>query len=613
MFLKNVSFVLLFTAFLSIAGAADSPQLYRVPEKKLIFFGWDNPTPEYLAKNLEKLEKTLPYDGMGISILNKIVPHPVTKKKISLSYQAFTGLPFDEKWFEQDRKYLKSMRNAKKFKHNFLNANMCNFNGDFDLFSDTFWNSVNKKFACFAKMAKEGNLAGIHFDMEDYGNYNKWAYRRSCGRSFDEAYLMARKRGKDFIKAMTDEYPQLTLFCLFWLDLTAGPATNGMPMLYERLEGAPTGLLVGFINGIYDGLPPTAKIVDGMEADSYAARKLDDYYRLSATRDLYFKLLVAPENQRKLREQTSLSIGFYLDSYLRKDKKGVTYAEKLAKEANLSLLSYFRRNFTYTAKFSHEYVWTWSEALRWIPGKHNQSYKQKAAENMMRSGVKGPLWTDGLPGISEAMLYAKNPYNYIIQKVKEGKVSGNLLKNGSFDQGKVKEKHNVQTPDAVIVPALTFWECWQQKRSKGKFAAAPGKGWKGSVCLQITGVTSGCTHQGIKIKPSSVYYVTALIKNEGKSNASLGIQWRNHQGKWHAHFRNLALVPLEDAGNGWKKAIAVIDYIPPETSYMNVMLNVGNSGKEEKVYFDEVEIREVYVDDHEEKKDKVSFSGQKKK
>ena len=71
MFLKNVSFVLLFAAFLSIAGAVDSPQLYRVPEKKFIFFGWDNPTPEYLAKNLEMLEKTLPYDGMGISILSK--------------------------------------------------------------------------------------------------------------------------------------------------------------------------------------------------------------------------------------------------------------------------------------------------------------------------------------------------------------------------------------------------------------------------------------------------------------------------------------------------------------------------------------------------------------
>lgn len=594
----KLKMTVLLLAFAGVFTAvAANPPLYQAPEKKIIFFGWDNPTAEYLAKNLQKLEATLPYDGTGINLLGKTVIDPATKKKITLTYLGFTSFPFEEKWFAKDREYLKSLRNAKKLKHNFINTNMCNFRGDFDIFSDPFWKVVNQKFAFFAKMAKEGNLAGIRFDMEDYGNYHLWNYRKSCGRSFDEAYKMARKRGKDFIKAMTDEYPQMTLFCFFWLDLIGGPASNGMPDLYKRLEGSKQGLLVAFINGIYDGLPPTAKIADGMEAPSYAARTLTDYHAIVASRDELFKKLVAPENQRKLREQTSLAIGFYLDSYFKRDKKGICHAETLAKKENLTLLDYFRRNFTYTARFSNEYVWTWSEALRWIPGRHWAPYKWRATKRMIASGVKGPLWTDALPGIDEAMIYGKDPYKFIMQKVKEGKVSKNLLKNGNFDQGKPKKgkKQTAQTPDAMVLPGLTHWESWQQKRSKGSFAAVPGKGWKGSVALKLTNITSGCTHQAVKIKPDSAYYVTALIKIEGKADGAMGVQWRNTKGRWHAHFRNLSLVPIKDEGNGWKRAIAIIDSIPPDTSHMHVMLNMGSPGKESTVYFDEVEIREVYL------------------
>ncbi|MBP5181548.1 MAG: hypothetical protein J6331_00830, partial [Lentisphaeria bacterium] len=275
-------------------------------EKKFLEFGWDNASPEFLDKNVEMLETYLPYDGVGIRIA-KIVTLP-NGKKGETTYRNFSKMKFKPEWYEKDIEHLKSFhKKARKLKYNFIGLAASTFTVEFDIFDDEFWDATCHNFALFARVAKQGGCKGIRLDLEDYGNYQNWRYRAECGKSYGEAWSKARERGRQWMNAIIREYPDVTIFCFFWLDLIMGYA-DGSPRLYERLQGCGSGLLVAFINGVYDSLPPEAQIVDGMESRGYAAKCLDDYQKMRALREVRYAKLLAPENQKKFRERGSLAV-----------------------------------------------------------------------------------------------------------------------------------------------------------------------------------------------------------------------------------------------------------------------------------------------------------------
>lgn len=85
------------------------------------------------------------------------------------------------------------------------------------------------------------------------------------------------------------------------------------------------------MNGVYDRLPPEAKIVDGNEEFGYKANDIKDYERLRCENDFLLMRLVDKANYRKARMQTQLAPAFYLDAYLI-PQKGRVWFELLSPE-----------------------------------------------------------------------------------------------------------------------------------------------------------------------------------------------------------------------------------------------------------------------------------------
>ena len=575
-----------FSLALLFAGELSAKEILRKNvEKKLLQFGWDNPTPAELCKNLALYETYLPYDGVGIS-LDRNVTRP-DGKKTSLSWSFFTKLKFQHEWFKKDLEYLKKVhKNAKKLKYNFIGTSASCFTGEFDIFDDSFWKIVCNNYTVVARLAKQGGCKGIRLDLEDYGNYGNFRYRAECGKSYEEAWNMARKRGRQWMNAIAKEFPDVTIFCFFWLDLMMGYA-DGSPELHKRLQGCGTGLLVAFINGIYDALPPKAKIVDGMESYGYAANNLQNYQTMRALRELRFPRLLAPENQRKFREQGSFSVATYFSPYTRSSlTKGF---RKYMVEGKMTPLEFFRCNFTYAVEHSDEYAWTWNEHRRWIPGRYKHGWQNKALDDS--PDVPGPYMGMAIPGVEDAMLYAKDPWKYAHNLLKNPKKLKNLLKNASFE-GKGGKAAVALAPDSVVFKKLPNWETWKNKRSKAEFALGVKEGVKGSNAIMIKN-GSGVAHQGVKIDPNGAYIVRAKARFVGKAGGSLGVQWRNEQGRWHNHAMALAAPFSKDLGNGWKEATVVIRSIPAGSHYLSAMLN-SSGGKGDAVYFDDVEIFSMF-------------------
>lgn len=579
----------LFLAGGSIALYAGKSPLPGEPAKKLIQFGWDNPTPELFFKQLSIMEKNMPYDGIGIKLALHRKFAMEKGKKVNLEYRLFSPLKFERKWFEKDIAYLKKVK-PKKLKHNFLSVGTAYFGKEYSIFSDRFWEGVNHNVSLMASIAREGGLTGLRIDLEDYGNMRKWNYRPHEGKSWDEAWNMARKRGRDYMNAITKEFPDAKLYFLFFLDLAMGVA-DGEGNIYERLKSDKSGLLVAFINGMYDVLPPTVKIIDGMEHHGYTAKVLTDYHALRAIRETKFRRMIAPENQLKFIRQTSLSVATYLDAYIKTNSGHIN----LAKELAMTPTELLRRNLSWAVAYSDEYVWTWSECRKWFPMRFAHAYQEKTLKR--HPHARGPYWMEALPGIQDAIECAKNPTKYIANAVQTSRISKNLLKNGNFD-GKMSALGKIPlAPDSIVYKNIPRWENWQTKRSKGKFGLAIGKGINGSNALMQTGTIFGVTHQAVKVKPYGLYIVRACAKMPKKpTGLTMSVKFRNKQFRWYAHEWSVNTTFNEDLGNSWKRATIFIKELPPGVGAMSIALNSDGSGKlDEVVYFDNAEIFEVLM------------------
>lgn len=591
--MKTPLVVLVFFSAILLSGA----ELYEAPKKKWIKFGFDDPTPKYLVENIKLIETFLPADGTGINV-HKGAKLP-NGKKFHTEWNYFTTRRFDKKWYAEDIKYLKKLK-ATRLKHNFINTNFAAFTKEFDIFNDHFWEVVCHNFSVMAYVAKEGKCVGVRFDLEDYSGQTLWRFDPTKGKSYDEAWKMARKRGRQWMSSMIREFPDMKLFCFFWLDLANGAAASGNPDLYGSLRGSSVGLLVPFINGVYDALPPTAQIIDGMEASGYAAYNEASYQRLRGIRNNNHRKLLAPENQRKFLEQTSLAIATYTSCYYDNWRVNSPYSfVKYVKSEKMDYPTLFRRNFILSAKYSDEYVWTWSDNRKWYPCK----YPHPHMDRLLKKGfghpnykkVPGPYMGQAIPGIEEAIKFALDPYGYAKKLLASGKKMKNRLYNGGFENVSSKVKHaSALAPDSIVIKKLPNWETWQPKFSKGTFTLAPGKGINGSYAVKLEGVNRGTIHQPVQIKKNAVYIVRACCKVEGNVNPGLSAGWRAANGKWCGILTGQSAAFTEDLGNGWKRATIVVSTIHPTAKYLSAGLYSTAKGKGNIVYFDNVEVFELF-------------------
>ncbi len=557
--------------------------------KKLIKFGWDAPTPEFIEKNFAVIEEGMSaFDGLSIDFNSST--HRKEREKGNYAYPAGSGAMFfsDWKWersfFTKEIEQLKAA-NAKfrTLKHNFISTNsMAADKNKFDWFDDKMWEAITHNFALMAAIAKETGCLGLNIDIENYERQT-FQFNPAMGHSYQVTWDKARQRGREFITALVKAYPDIVLHTFFWLDQNYVNA-DGITSPYEKSEKWIMGLTLPFINGIYDVLPETATIVEGMESYGYRASGKADYEAIIAIRHKKSKWLIDPKNYEKYLRRTQLGMATYLDRYICTDPESVWF---LSPDPTKNLTA-LRDNMTHAFAVADEYVWVWGESRSWYPWTYSTAWMKKHADSVRHPG---PLWEDALPDISDVLIYAKNPQRYYRKIIQSGPLGKNLLGNGQFDDPQNADGGKLP-PDTAFLEAAKPWGCWQESKSTGTFSIADKAGRNKSNAAKISGVTSGCILQSPVFLQEGVYYIRARVKCFGTANASLSIGWFDHNGRWNFWGYNRAEAFKNVLPDGWKEAEILLtrEHFPPKAVGISIQVGVKSPGNEQDVCLvDEVE------------------------
>ena len=354
---KKIAGLLLF-ALLVTVNAAEQPR------KKILDLAWGSPTVEFLAANLEQMEKEAPVDGLMIRWIGEMDAGNGKKKSINLTHCMNSKVRMKREYFEKQIKLYKSLK-FKRFTDNFLHTVV--MPADQDWFNDQDWANICANYALAASIAKECGMQGIIFDPEEYAG-KFWQYG-TFDRPLKEGIAIARKRGQEWGRAIFGAYPNMKLFVLFWI---AGNQDN---------------MAIHFINGVYDVMPATVRVYEGHETFGYLAHSFRNYDEIHADNDRNFLKYLDPVHHQKHRNQTVAAPAFYLDSILNVNKKW----HKMFRVKIENPLHFLKRNLLYALDTSSEYAWFYSE------------------KGCFWNGTKYAYWEKQFPGIVDVIRRAKNP------------------------------------------------------------------------------------------------------------------------------------------------------------------------------------------------------------
>jgi hypothetical protein len=273
------------------AAGADPQPAGPTRRKKLIAWGGiDWYSPETVQNNIETIEQ-LPFDGTVLSGF---------KMKHDGKDAFFDWLCFGKERFERAQlaDTIATLRNTKfrAFTDNFLRYNVTP--GDVDWFEDS--GAILHNARMWAGVTRGLGMKGWIFDVEDYkGTVFNYAKVKSSGqKSFEEYAAQARQRGRQFMDAVQEGYPGITLI----LALAHSYVLNGAPDAAKKLAELEYGLLPAFINGLLEAAGPGVQLIDGSE-QSYVYLTAEDFYRgYHASRQQALEL-VPPDLHVKYRQQ----------------------------------------------------------------------------------------------------------------------------------------------------------------------------------------------------------------------------------------------------------------------------------------------------------------------
>jgi hypothetical protein len=450
------------------------------------------------------------------------------------------------------------------------------------MFDDAAWKNVCHNFKLMAWFAREAGFKGLLLDVEHY-NYGKpilFQYVPNDKHSFEETYLKARQRGRELMQAVAEEYPEITILTVLGsLSLNFPALESSDPMQY--LKTAQYGLSTGFFNGMYDVMPDGVQLLDGFEAAGYSAAQEMDFLRMADDFNRKSPQLLAPENVEKFLKQSSLAIGLYLDSYL--NDKGFY----VIKSAQMSRLDLFRRNLMLAMRHSKRYTWLYGEQCRWFPIK----LPSVVEKSMLQKPGKGRLWEEALPGVTEAVEFAKDPDGRILKMLEAGKLQNIYLND--FDKQLKSETVAANPADCKINKQLKGIITWQSGSSKGTFELDQSTGYKSNCCAKMNAVKYGSILTGVPVKPGQIYYVRAVAKTEGDAQATFTVSWQNAERKWVKPLDNISMAFTEPLDSGWHGASKVV-LIPDDVAFMYVACGVSSATGNSNCRIDNFEIYRVF-------------------
>lgn len=339
-------FLVLSLVLSSLAGVVWA-QRSRLPErKKLIEYGWDVPTPEFVRAHIRQMEQK-PFDGLIFRLKG---PH---------GGRIFQGGKWKEADYVADFADLRAIQ-WEKFTDNFL---MMYAASDMDWFSDSDWEGVLSNVRLMARAAKAGRC-GLAFDAEPYGK-NPWAYKEqkwAQEKSWEQYKAKVFERGQQFIRAIESELPRCTLVTLFTYSLFRGHMDQKDPVkLQETLQGEGYGLYLPFLNGVLTAMGPGITLTDGNEPSYYYTDSESYFSVYHAMRQGALKLIPRAMVDKFLT-QTQASQALYMDYvFARVPWKGIPALWMTPEEQ----AQWFQHNVYYALKTADEYVWLYSEKMSW--------------------------------------------------------------------------------------------------------------------------------------------------------------------------------------------------------------------------------------------------------
>jgi hypothetical protein len=335
------------------------------PSKKLIEFGWDEPDTAFMREHITEMEKT-PFNGCVFHL---------NYKNEDGSGGNFTWECWGQKRFteEQFKDAVDDLKNTpfQRFTHNFLRFNVTP--GDVDWFDDFSTVLSNAKLA--AKVARQGGVKGILFDIEQYnsGLFNYSQLRDSSTKSFAEYAQQTCKRGKELMEAFQSEYPNITIFltfgyCLPWVQMGGS----------KKLEEVHYGLLAPLLDGMVDGANGESVIVDGCEL----AYSYKDTSRFAKTyRMMTEDVLAIVANPQKYKSVFSFGFGVWMDNGWRQNGWDMENFEH-----NFYPPEAFEATIRTAVKTADEYVWIYTETPRWwTPSGQSANLPQEYVQAVLRA------------------------------------------------------------------------------------------------------------------------------------------------------------------------------------------------------------------------------------
>jgi hypothetical protein len=364
---------------------AQSLQLPALQRKLLEVNGGKFAAYQYAANNFAAITKlnSSVFDGTVIRSSNGTQLMTLTPMK------TIYGTPDS---FASDRAAMAAIKTkSTKFANSFLLLNVKAAAG-WDWFNDAHWANVQSNLLEQVKVAKAGGLRGIAFDMEQYPETSKniytnetysllpWEYRKQAkasSKTFSQYQLQVRKRGQQFILALQNAWPGVTVFCYYLTSVSDGTYFDFPNINYASLQqyliDDGEGLWGSFYNGWLDSIAPTTKLIDGNEhAYDYTvpAHWITARAGLTNKAPLYF---IDPANRTKYARNVSFANGIYFDGTMN------VYAS--APNLDLSVarryMGFFAKNDLERSnlleqsvhnglRFGDEFAWLDSETYNWF-------------------------------------------------------------------------------------------------------------------------------------------------------------------------------------------------------------------------------------------------------
>ncbi len=279
---------------------ADGARPFRVgPDKKLIEWGWDEPNTAFMRENAERMDR-VGFDGVIFHAEPVVDGQPV-----NFAWSCWSSRRFEYEQFAQVVADLQACR-FQRMTDNFLRFNVCP--GDVDWFDDEAFAVVAHNAAVGARVAREGGCKGFMFDIEMYGEplwtYEKLKHRET--KSFAEYEAIVTQRGREFMRAVNAEYPDITMMMTFGYGIS-GVGTDRSKVGY--------GLLKNFLDGMYEVAAPRTTIVDGYEG-AYSFRRHQQFREAyKTTREKMASFCSVPDRYRK---HLRVGFGIWMDMDFRR-------------------------------------------------------------------------------------------------------------------------------------------------------------------------------------------------------------------------------------------------------------------------------------------------------